>query len=131
MNKESKKIFGKKALIFIVEDNDMYSMMLEYALSGSNILFKLEQFYSGEECFENMHKKPNAVILDYFLPGMSGLDTFKKIKEKYPNIPVIILSSNKDINTINELLKEGVHDYIVKETGSVERLKAVLDNLIP
>nr|MBA3705929.1 response regulator [Bacteroidota bacterium] len=69
----------KQKLIFIVEDNDMYSLMLDYMLSKESA-YRFMSFRTGEECIANLSLHPNLIILDYGLPGINGLETFKEIR---------------------------------------------------
>jgi FixJ family two-component response regulator len=53
--------------------------------------------------------------MDYFLPGMNGLEITRALKEKNIDIPVVFLTVNKDMNLAVEVMKLGVQDYLVKE----------------
>ena len=107
--------------IFIVEDDPWYGEILSYHLS-LNPDYEVTRFKSGKEFLNNLYKKPNVVSLDYNLPDFSGADVLKKIKEMNPEVQVIILSSQKDISTAVNLLKEGAYDYIVKDDDAKDRL---------
>jgi DNA-binding NarL/FixJ family response regulator len=115
--------------IFIVEDNEIFSMMLDYILSKDSI-YDFVNFKSGEECLANMHMKPDIVILDYGLPGISGYETLLGIKKVCPDTHVIILSSNKDRALAAKLLSVGADDYILKqghgETQLINRIETIL-----
>ena len=119
----------KHNLVFIVEDNDLYSLMLDYTLSNQEIV-KCKSFRTGEECIANLDMNPMLVVLDYGLPGMNGKETFEKIKELKPGIPVVILTGSKDMHLAQALLKEGVYDYLLKEKDSVEELRAIIDKVL-
>src|SRR3954469_17172291 len=100
--------------IFIVEDNELYSVMLDYILSKDSI-FNFVSFSSGEECIKNLYLNPDIIILDYGLPGMNGYETLLAIKKHNPNIHVIMLSSNTDKLLIEKILNAGADDYIQKQ----------------
>lgn len=110
-----------KLLIFIVEDNEMYSTMLDYILSKENT-HQFIRFSSGEKCMENIYLNPDVVILDYGLPGMDGLETLFNIKKYNTAIPVIILTGNKNLSIAKKLLDSGAFDYIYKEDNDVVSL---------
>lgn len=100
--------------IFIIEDNFIYSYVLEEMLKEYGN-FKITSFTSGEKCIEELNNNPALIILDYNLDkGMNGLETFKIIHLRKPEIPVIILSSQTDVQIVADLLKLGVFDYIEK-----------------
>lgn len=110
----------------------MYSYVLEAMLKeGHN--YKITTFSTGEACLEMLENNPDLIILDYNLEGaMNGLDTFKSIHLKKPKIPVIILSSQTDIQIAADLLKMGAFDYIQKkdkETALLNLEKSVFKAL--
>jgi DNA-binding NarL/FixJ family response regulator len=119
----------KSKQIFIVEDNEIFSMMLDYILSKDTV-YTFVSFKSGEECIANMYMRPDIIILDYGLPGMNGYETLMEIKRRHPSTHVIILSSNKDKSLAAKLLSAGADDYILKqghgETQLIKRIEAVL-----
>jgi len=55
-----------------------------------------------------------VVFLDLNMPGKSGREVLRELKEKWPQIPVIICTANSEIETAVECLKLGAHDYLVK-----------------
>lgn len=116
--------------IFIVEDNEIYSMMLDYTLTKDSV-YKFSSFKSGEECLQNLKQDPDVIILDYNLPGMNGYDTLLEIKKYDPNIHVLMLTSNKDMKLALKLLKAGADDYILKqgvgEKQVIEKIEALIE----
>lgn len=114
--------------IFVVEDDIMYSNILEYHLS-LNPDYEIFKFHKGDAVLKNLYKKPDVVTIDFSLPDIKGDKLLKKIKETDPSIPVIVISGQEDINTAVGLLKEGAYDYIVKNDESKDRLWNSLKNL--
>lgn len=109
----------KKPYIVIVEDDLAFNKLLHsYLLTkGYN---KLSSFYTGEECIEKLDKKPDIVLQDFDLPGMNGIETMKKIKEKYPHSIFIFLSGQSNISIAVDAMKHGAYDYIVKNAFAKE-----------
>src|SRR5437867_3781676 len=95
--------------IFIVEDNEIYSMILDYILTKDSI-YKFSSFKTGEECIKNLFRNPDVIILDYGLPGINGFDTLLEIKKQNPQIHVVILSSNTDKKLAARLMNAGADD---------------------
>lgn len=88
------------------------------------VLRKVEEFNfhivakdSGEGALEQLRKGDHIdlIIMDYFLPGMNGLDTAKEIMALNRQIPIIFLTVNRDMSLAIEAMKLGVADYILKE----------------
>jgi DNA-binding NtrC family response regulator len=73
---------------------------------------------SGEDCLEKLAQElVHVVILDVKMPGMDGVETLKKIKQKYPRIEVIMLTGHATADSAVEGLKSGATDYLQKPTG--------------
>ena len=107
--------------VFVVEDNDWYNKLLVHNLS-LNPDYQVIGFQKGRDCIANLGQDPDVVTLDYRLPDMSGIEVLKQIKKENPDIQVIMISEQADINVVVELLKEGAYDYIVKTNDIRERL---------
>ncbi len=58
--------------------------------------------------------KPNMVLLDIRMAGMDGIETLKKIKDHDPELPVIMVTGEKDDKTGREAMENGALDYITK-----------------
>ncbi len=71
---------------------------------------------------------PQIILMDINLPGMNGIDGTRLIKEKYPEIEVIMLTSYDDSNRVFESLKAGASGYLLK-TISFKELHAALELL--
>lgn len=111
--------------IFIVEDDLLYSSVLQYHLN-LNPDYEVHVFDTGKGLLDNLNKKPSAITLDYSLPDFDGETILKIIKRDYPEIPVIIISGQEDIATAVKLLKLGAYDYIVKDENVKDRLWSTL-----
>lgn len=107
--------------IFVVEDDTWYASFLCHYLA-LNPDFEVEKYTTGKDCLNNLHKKPSIITLDFTLPDMTGKELLVKIKESYPETPVIIVSGQDDITTAVDLLKNGACDYIVKNEETTSRL---------
>ena len=118
----------KNLNVFLVEDSQAYSVMLDYKLQDiANYRFTI--FESAEEVFENLYLNPDCIILDYYLPGMNGLDALKHIKSKQPNIPVIVLTSQEDVQVALDVIKAGAAEYISKNKLVVENLCETINKI--
>lgn len=95
--------------ILIIDDDIHISNMLEEVLTREG--YAVTRAYSGTEALLSIAvKKPDLVLLDLMLPGLSGEEVLPQIK----NIPVIIISAKGDIDDKVELLLGGAVDYVTK-----------------
>jgi CheY-like chemotaxis protein len=113
-------------LIFFVDDDKMILNLLEYTLR-SREGYNIRTFISGEECLENLNLEPDLIVLDYIFRTngkeyMDGLETLTKIREKKPEVPVIVLSSQQDELVQKKFFKLGVSEYIPKNDYFIDVL---------
>jgi len=114
--------------VFVVEDDEFYSEVLEYHLS-LNPDVSVTKFANAKDFLNNLDKNPDAVTLDYSLPDMSGEEVLKKIQEYNSEIPVVMISGQEDVKTAISLLKEGAYDYIVKDDDTKDRIWNAIRNI--
>ena len=81
---------------------------------------------SGEEALNILSKTPFEVIItDLFLPGASGIDILKQVKEDSPYTNVILITGNASAESAVEAMKEGAFDYVTKPFN-FEKLKIIV-----
>jgi len=69
----------------------------------------------GETALENLDQtRPDVITLDVVLPGMDGLETLRRIKQRAPEVPVIMLSGHGQARTIVEAMRLGATDFLRK-----------------
>lgn len=118
-------------LIFIVEDDFSYAKVIRHTLEKKNYL-NIKVFYSGEDCLQNMHLKPDIVLLDYRLGDnkKDGMDVLRLIKKNYPFTEVVFLTVIENLEIATQTIKEGAYDYVVKSEAAMERTKNILRRII-
>jgi len=114
--------------VFVVEDNDWYNQLLVHTLS-LNPDHQVQSYQNGKDCLDHLDKGPDLITLDYRLPDMTGIEVLRRIKNVNPDIQVIMISEQADINVVVDLLKEGAYDYIVKTNDIRERLLNTVQNI--
>jgi two-component system, OmpR family, response regulator len=122
--------------IFFVDDDPIYLKMLENNLKQSkHYTSKVYTYTTGEECIENMHIKPDVVVLDYYLNGvnkdaMDGIQTLKQIKIKNSNTQIVVLSGQDKIDIAVDCIKNGAFDYIPKSESAFVRTQNAINNIL-
>lgn len=114
--------------IFVVEDDEWYRKLLVYTLE-LNPDFKVKSFENGESLLAALKEKPKVITLDYRLPDFNGEELLLKIREQVPEIKVIIISEQSEIDTAVGLLKIGAYDYISKTKDIKDRLHNVIKHI--
>jgi two-component system response regulator AtoC len=102
-----------KPVILVVDDDDSTRRYLCALLSSLG--YEVEDVESGEVALGRMSTSPPAVVLlDLLLPVMSGLEVLDKTRERHPEIPVVVLSTQAEIKTIVDAVRRGASDYLTK-----------------
>jgi DNA-binding NtrC family response regulator len=110
--------------ILIIDDEYQIRKSFENILAEEG--YKVETASSGEEGLGIVKKEiPDLVILDLRLPGINGLETFKRIHEIEPKLPVIIMTAYGTTETAIETTKLGAFDYILKPPDIPDMLKLI------
>lgn len=109
-------MISKKPYIYIIEDEESISKLIELYLEKANIETKV--FYKAEDALISLESDnpPDLIILDLNLPGMSGFDLLKELNEKYAaKMPsVVILSARDSDEDIIKGLNIGADEFITK-----------------
>ncbi len=117
-----------KYTIFIIEDDPWFQKLLKHYLS-LNPDHVVKVFESPKELLVNLHKAPDLICIDFFLPEMDGSELIKKILKKNPQQDIIVVSAQENISIAVELIKQGVKDYIPKGDHVKENLWKAVENI--
>lgn len=118
--------------ILIIDDDVLLARTLGDMLWQSG--YTIDTAHSGEDGLQKIRdKNPQLVILDYIMPGMSGLDVLKEMRanEFSAKTEVIFATNNYDTMVINTVLALNVHDYILKADISLEQIAQRVGKYIP
>jgi DNA-binding NarL/FixJ family response regulator len=118
--------------ICIADDHTIFRKALKEVVSnkeGLKVVFDVE---NGEELIKRLREQPvDIVLLDLFMPVVSGKESIAHIKEYYSTVKIIVISACQDLSIINTVLEMGVHAYLAK-TSDVnelwEAMEAVKNN---
>jgi two-component system NtrC family response regulator len=87
---------------------------------------------TGEEALEVLKNEKDIalVITDVIMPGISGIDLLKRIKEMSPAIPVIVMTGMLSIENTVSSLQNGASDYLLKPFSSLDYVWEVVKNYL-
>ena len=107
--------------IALIEDHPEYREVIELALAKEADLVLTDQFGTAEMAFRKIeaHKitqKPDVVLLDLNLPGMSGLDAITWLKKYSPKTKIIILSQSDREADVYQAIQHGAAGYLLKSS---------------
>jgi DNA-binding NarL/FixJ family response regulator len=123
----------KHVTVLLVEDNVDFAKLVKIYLSRFEdaeieVIWKENGSEGIEEAVRN--QSVDVILMDYFLPGMNGLEITRNLKEKDVETPVVFLTVNKDMNLAVEVMKLGVRDYLVKEEISTPILPKTIMTVV-
>src|ERR1051325_7895075 len=99
--------------ILIIDDDRDMCLLLKRFLTRHG--YEVLEAYNGKKALELLEStEPSLVMCDFRLEDMEGNVLLGKIKEKYPHLPVIIITGYSDIKIAVEVMKMGAYDYITK-----------------
>jgi DNA-binding NarL/FixJ family response regulator len=114
--------------VAIVEDNDMLRKYLVDMIGNTRGHKCVCACASAEEAIVEIPVHcPNVVLMDIHLPGESGIACTARLREKLPDIQVIMLTVYKDIKMIFQALKAGACGYVLKRADESEILEAIAE----
>ena len=114
--------------VWLIEDDTMYAAMLKRQIE-KNDNYSVEVFPKADEIVRGGLELPDAIFLDYQLPGISGEKVLKYIKGQDADLPVIMVSGQEDPTVAAELIKNGAHDYLTKTPDTPRQLASILAKL--
>ncbi|MEZ4825458.1 MAG: response regulator transcription factor [Bacteroidia bacterium] len=114
--------------VAIVEDDRDICQTLALIIDGT-------PGYSCKKIFQNCESaipeittyRPDVVLMDINLPGMSGIEGTQKLKTALPDLDIIMLTIQMDDHSIFESLKAGASGYLIKNTPPAELLQAITE----
>ncbi len=99
--------------VWIIDDDRSIRWVLEKSLARANIEF--ESFPSADEALNALNEAmPQVVVSDIRMPGRSGLDFLQLLHERYPLIPVIIMTAYSDLESAVSAFQGGAFEYLPK-----------------
>lgn len=112
--------------IALVEDHKDIRENLELLLKKSDKVSFVGAYLDGEEAVRSISAGTvDVILMDINLPGMSGIACTAKLKAKFPEILVIMLTVYEDSENIFESLRAGASGYLLKRTSPAKLLEAI------
>ena len=112
--------------ILIADDHNIVRKGIKLILAEAYPLAEIEDVSDSTELLKKASKKHWTVIIsDITMPGRSGLDVLKELKEQSPSTPILILSAHSAEEYAVRSIKAGASGYLTKESAPDELIKAV------
>jgi DNA-binding NarL/FixJ family response regulator len=119
---------GSATRVALVEDDQKARRSLAVLIGGAEGFKCVGAYANGEEALHKVaHDRPQVVLMDINLPGMSGIDCAGGVKEKLPDTQVVMLTAYEDDDLIFNALRAGATGYLLKRTPHALILAAITD----
>lgn len=112
--------------ILVADDHEVVRKGLMNVLAEAFQPIEVDEARNGQEAVSKvLRKKYDLVVLDIKMPGKSGLDALKEIKQHRPKLPVVILSMHPEDQIAIRAMRAGASGYLTKESASDELVLAI------
>jgi two-component system nitrogen regulation response regulator GlnG len=99
--------------VWVIDDDQSIRWVLEKALEKADM--DVKSFASASGILETLERgRPDALITDVRMPGMDGFELLSKIQERYPELPVIIITAHSDLDSAVTAYRDGAFEYLPK-----------------
>ena len=116
----------QKLKLLVADDHRIFIEGLQYVLQQDLYIEVAGFATNGKEAIEKCSSKNfDVVLMDVHMPVIDGIQATIAIKQLYPHIKVIMLSTANDLATVTNALKAGANAYVLKDAGSAELIKAL------
>ena len=120
----------KKTVIVVEDDTGLREQLLKVLASATDIKC-IGAYSSGEDALpEILQKRPDVVLMDIRLPGMSGIQCVSEVKKVIPDLQIIMVTIYEDSDRIFMALKAGASGYMVKSSPPEQLIAAIRDAYI-
>jgi DNA-binding NarL/FixJ family response regulator len=128
MNKPASQIDEPRITVGIVEDDAIIRNSLTKLVGSTAGFHCAGACRSAEEALEKLPGlKPQVVLMDIHLPGASGIECTRRLKERLPGVHILILTVYEDSETIFNALKAGASGYLLKRSEPEDIVRALRD----
>lgn len=112
--------------VVVVDDQPVFTEMLAHVLDTKEGITVVGMAFTGDEGFKlAMDTKPDVLLVDYHMPGLTGLEVIQKLRAEGENTTVVVLTADTDEAIMAEAIAAGAAGYITKQQALVEVEQAV------
>lgn len=120
---------GNQISVLYVDDEVIFLEVIGDLLRECD--FNVTTVDNGEQGIRNISENlPDILLLDLYMPGMSGLEVLTWVKNHHPDLPVIIISGISDLKNAMEAIRAGAWDYLVKPIQEIDVLLHAIDRCL-
>jgi CheY-like chemotaxis protein len=124
-----------KLKITLVDDEPAFLNMLKDFVLQRYPNAQVNVCTSGEEAVEKIYEQQDLIIIDYQLDSvnpaaMNGIQLLQRLKQMYPETPVIFISASENPEVAAHTIKFGAYDYLIKNEHTFQKAEILLNNIL-
>lgn len=114
--------------VLLVEDQQLFREGVNALVSAEEDMEVIGMTHHGLEAIQQIEEQqPDVILMDIHMPEVNGIKATSQIKEHYPNIKVILLTTNKDIDLITTGLSVGADGFLLKTLDASRLVRSIRD----
>ena len=112
--------------VLVADDHALFRYGLKAMLANAEGFEVVGEAATGEEVVEKVAQtRPDIVLMDIQMPGISGIEATRRVLEKYPSIGVVVVTMFEDEDSVFSAMRAGARGYVLKGADAQEVLKVV------
>lgn len=112
--------------LMLVDDHAVLREGLRFMLRHADDVQIVSEASDGREALARLEaSRPDVMLLDMNMPGMDGIETLKHVRERWPQVTVLVLSFHDDPEYVEQALRNGAAGYLLKTVSREELIRAV------
>ena len=121
---------GTEQKVLVVDDHDSMRRALSELIDLQRDLAVCAAAATAEDAIRTLEEcRPDAAVVDVSLPGMSGIDLTRLLHARWPDLPVVVISSYPAERFERAALDAGAHAYLVKREAAVQLIQVLRGGL--
>ena len=117
---------SNKISILLVDDHSLVRRGFRHLLEDARDITVVGEASDGDEAVRLAEQlRPQVIVMDCALPGMSGLDATRRILQKFPDTAILMLSMHSEDTWVHQAMAAGARGYILKSAVDMELVTAI------
>lgn len=117
---------GRKIRVAVVDDDEDMHLLIKDVLQGTRDFTCVGGFSNAAEALTSLPRlRPDLILMDIGMPGVSGIECTRRLKQALPRVKVVMITGLHDANSIENALQAGADAYLIKPITSDQCLAAL------
>ncbi len=115
-----------KIKVIIADDHAVLRDGIKYICMTTSDIELVGEAANGEDALKLCHElQPDVALVDLMMPGIDGIATTRMIREQYPDVKILILTSFSTQDLVHQAIEAGANSYILKDASTEEIINSI------